>query len=57
MKEESCRHCGTSLEVKSKCEFCEQVDQFFCHNCGYTTEKQIHASCIVFTKALVSAQK
>ena len=45
MRIDSCRKCGTELEVESKCEICKSPDQFFCHGCGNITDKQIHFLC------------
>jgi len=57
MKIESCRTCGAELEVKKKCDICSQANQFFCHNCGYEGEEQIHFRCIMmsFDIALLNA--
>ena len=57
MKQESCRTCGVALEVKKTCNVCSQANQFFCHNCGYETEEQIHSQCILAScnHALLSA--
>ena len=57
MKIESCRTCGTELEVKKKCDICSQANQFFCNNCGYEGEEQIHFQCIMmsFDIALLNA--
>ncbi|MCH7560026.1 MAG: hypothetical protein IIC67_01420 [Thaumarchaeota archaeon] len=57
MKIESCRTCGKELEVKKKCDICSQANQFFCHNCGYEGEEQIHFQCIMmsFDIALLNA--
>ncbi len=45
MKSESCKKCGCKLEINTKCDICNQVNQFFCHGCGYVTEEQIHFQC------------
>ncbi len=57
MKQDSCRTCGVVLEVKKTCNVCSQANQFFCHNCGYETEEQIHSQCILAScnHALLSA--
>ncbi len=47
MKSSSCRMCGEELEVKKKCDICNQANQFFCHSCGHVTTEQIHNQCIV----------
>ncbi len=47
MKSDSCRICGETLEVKKKCDICNQANQFFCHSCGHETEEQIHNQCIL----------
>ncbi len=47
MKQDSCRKCGVVLEVKKTCNVCSQANQFFCHNCGYETEEQIHSQCML----------
>ena len=45
MRIESCRKCGTELEVNTKCNVCKEAIQFFCHNCSHVTDKQIHSMC------------
>ena len=45
MRLDSCTKCGTELEVNEKCDVCREANQFFCHNCGNITEKQIHFQC------------
>ena len=56
MKQDSCRHCGTGLEVKKTCNVCTQANQFFCHNCGYESEEQTHFQCTMtsFSHALLN---
>ncbi len=56
MQLNSCRKCGEGLEVKKTCEICTQANQFFCHNCGYVTEEQIHNQCMMtsFDHALLN---
>ncbi|HJJ23225.1 MAG TPA: hypothetical protein OQH54_05885 [Nitrosopumilus sp.] len=49
MKDNSCRQCGEGLEVNKNCKICSQANQFFCHNCGYVTEEQIHSQCIMIS--------
>jgi len=49
MKQDSCRTCGETLQVKKTCNVCSQANQFFCHNCGYETEEQIHSQCILIS--------
>jgi len=49
MKQDSCRTCGATLEVKKKCNVCSQANQFFCHNCGYESEEQIHSQCMLIS--------
>ena len=57
MTQDSCRKCGVELEVKKTCNICSQANQFFCHNCGYESEEQIHFQCMMvsFDHALLSA--
>ena len=45
MRIDSCRKCGIELEENKKCDVCRKVNQFFCHNCGFTTDEQIHSKC------------
>ena len=45
MRFDSCRKCGTELEVNKKCNACREANQFFCHNCSHVTDEQIHAVC------------
>jgi len=47
MRIDSCRKCGTELEENKKCDICLEINQFFCHNCGYTTDEQIHSKCFL----------
>ena len=47
MKEDSCRRCGNGLEVNKKCDICSKENQFYCHECGYVTEEQIHLECMM----------
>jgi len=49
MKDNSCRSCGNALEVKKTCNICSQANQFFCHNCGYVSEEQIHFQCTMIS--------
>ena len=45
MRLDSCRKCGTELEVEKKCDVCRDAIQFFCHHCGHVTDEQIHSVC------------
>ena len=45
MRFDSCRKCGTELEVEKKCKICRDVNQFSCHICNYVTDEQIHVVC------------
>jgi len=47
MRIDSCRKCGTLLEINKKCYVCREPNQFFCHNCGNVTEEQIHSQCML----------
>ena len=47
MKQDSCRRCGHELEVNKKCDICNKENQFYCHECGYVTEEQIHLECMM----------
>ena len=47
MKQNSCRRCGNELEVNKKCDICNKVNQFYCHECGYVTIEQIHFECVM----------
>ena len=47
MRIDSCRKCGKTLEVNKKCDVCNQANEFFCHNCGYTAVEQIHSQCML----------
>ena len=49
MKDNSCRSCGDSLEVKKTCNICSQVNQLFCHNCGYVSQEQTHLQCMMIS--------
>ena len=45
MRFDSCRKCGTELEINNKCEVCREANQFFCHSCSHVSDEQIHAAC------------
>ena len=45
MRVDSCRKCGTGLEVSKKCDVCKEATQFYCHNCSNVSDKHIHAKC------------
>jgi len=45
MRIDSCRKCGTELEINKKYDICRDAIQFFCHNCGNITDEQIHSIC------------
>jgi len=47
MRIDSCRKCGVALEVNKRCNVCNKANEFFCHNCGYTTTEQIHSQCML----------
>lgn len=47
MKQDSCRRCGNELEVNKKCDVCNKENQFYCHECGYVSEEQIHFQCMM----------
>ena len=49
MKLDSWIKCGGGLEVKKTCNICSQANQFFCHNCGYESEEQIHYKCMMIS--------
>ena len=45
MRLDSCRRCGTELEINKRCNACSKPNQFFCHRCGHVTNEQIHFTC------------
>ena len=45
MPDESCRNCGTELQVESTCSECNQAIQQVCPACGYATLERIHFDC------------
>jgi hypothetical protein len=47
MRIDSCRKCGAILEENKKCNVCNKANEFFCHNCGDITTKQIHSQCML----------
>ena len=49
MKDELCRRCGNDLEENKKCDICHKANQFFCHECGYVSEEQIHFQCMMIS--------
>lgn len=49
MKDELCRRCGNDLEENKKCDICHKANQFFCHECGYVSEEQVHFQCMMIS--------
>jgi len=45
MRINSCRKCGTELEINKKCNVCREIVQFSCHTCDHITDEQIHSVC------------
>ncbi len=45
MPDESCRNCGTDLQVESKCSQCNEPIQQICPECKYATLERIHFDC------------
>ena len=45
MPDESCRNCGTALQIESICSECRQAIQQICPECGYATLERIHSDC------------
>ena len=59
MKIESCRKCGTELEIKQNCSYCSSPTQFHCKKCDIDTEMQIHLNCFQssFEKEILQVQE
>ena len=55
MRTDSCRKCGNELKAETKCNVCNNVNRFLCNFCGFQTEKQIHANCLLESKETTSA--
>ena len=55
MRTDSCRKCGNELQVETKCNVCSKVNGFLCSSCGFQTEKQIHANCLLESQKTKSA--
>jgi len=53
MRNDSCRKCGSELEVNQNCPVCKKPIEFFCHVCSVITEKQIHSDCMI-KKSLIA---
>ena len=47
MQNQSCKVCNSDLEVESRCKFCDEPTQLFCHTCGIPTKKIMHPACMV----------
>jgi len=45
MRIDSCRQCGTFLDIKQKCSICAKPIKFVCKNCHAETDEQIHSLC------------
>ncbi|WP_148680125.1 hypothetical protein [Nitrosopumilus maritimus] len=45
MRVESCRKCGTELEIRQNCSVCKEPKKFECKNCKVETDEQIHSIC------------
>ena len=52
MRTDSCRKCGSELKIETKCNVCKKVNRFLCDSCGFQTEKQIHANCLLEDKTI-----
>jgi hypothetical protein len=47
MRNESCRKCGNNMKPDHNCVVCATPIDFVCHNCGITSQKQIHSKCVI----------
>ena len=45
MRVDSCRKCGTELDLKQKCSVCQNSIMLQCKNCHIETDEQIHLEC------------
>ena len=45
MRLESCRKCGTELEIRQNCSVCKKPIKFECKNCKIELDEQIHSIC------------
>lgn len=45
MRTDSCRKCGSELEIKQTCLVCHHPIKFVCKNCHSETNEQIHLQC------------
>lgn len=46
MRIDSCRKCGTELEMYKICSVCDQPIQFHCRKCDLETDEQIHTDSV-----------
>ncbi|KEQ56518.1 hypothetical protein AAA799E16_01710 [Marine Group I thaumarchaeote SCGC AAA799-E16] len=45
MRTDSCRKCGTGLEIKQTCSVCKKPIKFECRECKRESDEQIHSVC------------
>jgi len=53
MPDESCRKCGTELQIRKNCDNCSSPVLFFCPKCMYVPDKQIHVDCMLAKNQIV----
>ena len=56
MPDESCRNCGTKLQVESTCSECRQPIQQVCPECGYAILERIHFDCTMGLEVMSTAK-
>ncbi len=56
MPDESCRNCGTGLQMESKCSQCDQPIQQICPECGYATLERIHFDCTYGLEIMITSK-
>lgn len=46
MRNDSCRKCGNTLQIKQNCSICRNPIKFSCKSCHAETDEQIHLECM-----------
>jgi len=47
---DSCRSCGSDLEVKTVCAICDQPEQVRCASCYHYVDDPVHTECAVLER-------
>lgn len=49
MRIDSCRKCGSDLEISQNCSICSEGIKFSCKNCHAHTDERFHLTCTIIS--------